>query len=226
MVVLTHSDRCYLLGSSYLPSEAIAIPELQTASAEFKQTTNRLAALCAAVAIAALESEGAINLEYVEKKRLLVLKSHHMMVARLTDTAFEKGSLEASFHAGLPADKAISAYNLVRNLLAPNSPNPWARMIQYPAKQLISAGLVDIVEVEKDRNAIVGKVRGPKKTESAQAVPEKVRAQTDALLETTRVWSAFKSKHGEVAQKLIEECNKGIKARLEAPDVPDTSTSS
>jgi hypothetical protein len=178
-----------------------------------KVKTKSLAAHLYAVAFWGLAQDGLISLAVEEKKRLGIRTKK--VVARPAQAALpprgyvlEDGILEV-----VAAGREDVVHKIVHEALREDHADPAGYVVAMAKYDGSTAGF--FTKVDAGRNKLGRLVLGGEKT---VPVLERFPEAQPAFAELLNAWQSFRASDPQLAQELLDACDKGIKSRVEADD--------
>lgn len=208
--VMTPSEMACLIGLKVVPEDRLAAPPLSEAAAALRQGEAKLSAKIIAEAVVALEAEGAAKLAFVEKKKLRVFNSRHVVLTPAEKTAFPDGSLEAKMRAIVGGSSEMNVYDLVRRVLSRDSPNPSRALRAIPFHRLVALGVVTQEEIDAKRGVVGSILNGKTTTENALDIAVFDRSRDELEAFARRLSSGH-----ELAGKIEHEAQGAMTSRVE-----------
>ena len=133
------------------------------------------------MALLALQEEGSISMEYVERKKLWVFPSRHVVLTKLGPTSFPAASFEAELWSKL-GESPTTTSKLVRHWFGGSAEDPWRKVMARIQSNLLEAGLLTKDVEDTHRGRIAGALLGKTKTKfHADAQARELLAQVDSM---------------------------------------------
>lgn len=208
--VMTPSERACLIGLTIVPQDRLAAPPRSQAAVTPRQGEKKLSPELVAEAVFALEAEGSATIAFVEKKKLRVFNSRHVVLTAAGKTGFPDASLEARMGAIVSEHSGLSVYDLVRRVLGRDTPNRSRALRAIPFHRLVTLGVITQAEVDAGRGAVGSLVNGKTTTEKALdiAIFDRSHGGLDAFADR------LNSGH-HLGEKIEHEAQEAIASRVE-----------
>lgn len=159
------------------------------------------------MAILALEKEGSIALEYVERKKLLLFSSRHVVVTKRGPTSFPPSSFEAQLWAKV-GEKPTSVRKLVRHWFGGGSVDPWGKAFGLIQRNLVEVGLLRKEEEDAHRGRVARALAGT--TRTVVHVHPQVKALQPQIEASQQRIDAAEATQGELPKKVFGEVTSAI----------------
>lgn len=208
--VMTPSEMACLIGLTIVPQDRLAAPPLSDAAVALRQGEQKLSPKLVAEAVFALESEGSAGLAFVEKKRMRVFNSRHVVLTATGKTGFPDDSLEARLGAIVGEHSGLNLYDLVRRVLVRDTPNPSRALRAIPFHRLVTMGVITQAEVDAERGVIGRALNGKTTTENTLDIAVFDRSRDDLDAFARRLNAGH-----DLGEKVEHEAQEAIASRVE-----------
>lgn len=207
----TPSGLVYLFGEQFVePAKLVGETLLYSG---IKVKGRELAEMLYGVALLALDADGAVRLELVQRKRFLGL-GHTQTVAVHPTGANPGGGLEGLIVAQLspnPAQNDVA--DLLNRHIGQDMADPWGHITALVKQDLVARGF--ILEQREARQGL-GKILGDKVT--LAAVPERIAPLADLAGQVRGLLANVRARKPDLAAQLWKDLRKGFQSRVEQTD--------
>lgn len=208
---ITPSGLVYLFGEQFVePAKLVGETLLYSG---IKVKSRELAEMLYGVALLALDADGVVRLEVVQRKRFLGLGSTQAVAAHLVG-ANPGGGLEGLIVAELspnPAENDVA--NLLNRHIGEDMADPWAHITSLVKQDLVARGFL---HEQREARQGLGKILGDKVTLSA--VPERIAPLAGLAGQVRELLANARARRPDLAAQLWKDLRKGFQSRVEQTD--------